>query len=155
MAVEFAEAPPVDLDLYWYEAHLVSFYDADTLTLDIDLGFGVWLKSQKVRLYRIDAWEIRGSEKKMGKAAKDFVQRAFDHAARVNGEGAVVTPLYIRTHKDRKGKYGRWLAEVFVEQPYFVDRGGGIHPYHEKSNFVRWVNLNKALVEAGHAEIME
>lgn len=92
------------MSLYEYRAVVRSIYDADTIRLDIDLGFGAWLHNQSVRLYGIDAWEIRGEEREKGLAAKEFV------------EGIVPpeTEVLIRTFKDTKGKYGRWLASIFT-----------------------------------------
>ena len=40
--------------MYEYKAQVVSVYDGDTLTVDIDLGFEVWLRKQKIRLAGID-----------------------------------------------------------------------------------------------------
>lgn len=46
--------------LYHYAAQVVSVYDGDTITVDIDLGLEVWLKGQKIRLLNIDTPEVRG-----------------------------------------------------------------------------------------------
>ena len=50
--------------------------DGDTVDVDIDLGFGVWMRKQRIRLYGIDTPESRTrdlEEKKYGLAAKDFL----------------------------------------------------------------------------------
>ena len=47
-------------NLYFYKANVTSVYDGDTITADIDLGLGVFIKKQKLRLSRIDAPELRG-----------------------------------------------------------------------------------------------
>ena len=49
--------------MYEYRAKVVSVYDADTFRVDIDLGFGIWMKNQSVRWLKIDAWEMRGEER--------------------------------------------------------------------------------------------
>lgn len=91
--------------LYEYRAEVVSVYDADTIRLDIDLGFKTWLKNTPVRLLGIDAPEIRGPEREAGLIARDALRRLFEeHPGRV----------MIRTARDSTGKYGRWLAEVYV-----------------------------------------
>ena len=62
--------------MFTYGAKLVRVVDGDTVDIDIDLGFGVWLKNERIRLYGIDTPESRTRdkvEKKFGKAAKAFV----------------------------------------------------------------------------------
>ena len=59
--------------MYQYKAVLVRVIDGDTIDVDIDLGFDVWLKKQRVRLAGIDAPESRTrnkAEKVLGLAAK-------------------------------------------------------------------------------------
>ena len=45
--------------MYEYRVDIVRVVDGDTVDVDIDLGFGVWLKKQRVRLYGIDTPESR------------------------------------------------------------------------------------------------
>ena len=89
--------------VYEYRAFVVSVYDGDTITVDIDLGFGAKLEAQKIRLFGIDAPEIRGATRPQGIAARD--------ALRDKIEGMTVT---LKTYKDKRGKYGRWLGHVFL-----------------------------------------
>ena len=92
---------------YTYRAKVKYIYDGDTWTVDIDLGFGVWLKDQKLRLFGIDTPEMRGSEKARGTKVRDYCRKV---AASHNHD------IIIETFKDEKGKYGRWLANI-----YFLD----------------------------------
>ena len=48
--------------MWIYRAIVKKVYDADTITVDIDLGFGVWLFKQSIRLLHVDALEIRGKK---------------------------------------------------------------------------------------------
>lgn len=89
--------------MYEYRATLVSIYDADTMRFDVDLGFFTWLKNQSVRLYGVNAWEIKGPEREKGLVAKGAVQGLFTTAG---------PEVIIRTYKDAKEKYGRWLGRV-------------------------------------------
>ena len=41
---------------------MVKVVDGDTVDVDIDLGFGVWLRKQRIRLYGIDTPESRTSD---------------------------------------------------------------------------------------------
>jgi len=109
---------------YEYRARIASIYDADTVRADIDLGFYIWNKNQILRLYGIDAWEVRGGEKDQGIAARDALRELMP----------VGTEVTIRTLKDKKGKYGRWLA--------FIDLDNG-------------VVVNDWLVREGHAELAD
>jgi micrococcal nuclease len=58
--------------MYEYKTKLVKVVDGDTVDVDIDLGFGVWLKKERVRIMGIDTPESRTRdkvEKVFGKAA--------------------------------------------------------------------------------------
>jgi micrococcal nuclease len=86
---------------YQYLAKVVKVVDADTLDIDLDLGFSITSR-QRVRLGRINAWEVRGEEREKGLAAKWWITeklREFDFEIAVTtGKG--------------KGKYGRYIAEI-------------------------------------------
>ena len=61
--------------MYEYKCKIRKVVDGDTVDVDIDLGFGVWLRKQRVRLVGIDTPESRTKdleEKKYGLAAKSF-----------------------------------------------------------------------------------
>ena len=85
--------------MYEYRALVIYVYDGDTVTVDIDLGFGVMLKKQKIRLLGLNTPEIRGESRPQGLISRDALRQ------RINGKWITIT-----THKDRKGKYGRWLG---------------------------------------------
>lgn len=91
-------------NLYTYRAFVSRVYDGDTVTVDIDLGFSVVLKDQTVRLYRINAPEMRGSSADKGVASRD--------ALREKVLGKWIT---LRTVKDSKEKYGRWLGDLWID----------------------------------------
>ena len=62
--------------MYEYKCRIDRVIDGDTVDVDIDLGFGVWLLKERVRMYGIDTPESRTrdlEEKKYGLAAKAFV----------------------------------------------------------------------------------
>lgn len=91
--------------MYEYMAKVLSVYDGDTIRVDIDLGFGVQMKNQSIRLLGIDTPEVRGDERPDGLVARDFVR-----------EMILDKIIMLRTFKDKKGKYGRWLAEVYYRK---------------------------------------
>jgi len=88
--------------MYEYKAVLRDIYDGDTITVDIDLGFGIWMRKQKVRLFGIDTPELRGP-----RAQPELAKRARDRVVELIG---MDNEFLLRSHKDRKGKYGRWLG---------------------------------------------
>ena len=92
--------------MYEYRCKLVKVIDGDTIDVDIDLGFGVWLKKERVRLVGIDTPESRTrdlEEKKYGLAAKEFL-------IKWTGAGE----LRLKTQKDKTGKFGRILGELWT-----------------------------------------
>ena len=48
---------------YTYNCKIVKVIDGDTVDIDIDLGFSVWLHKQRIRLYGIDTPESRTRDK--------------------------------------------------------------------------------------------
>ena len=67
--------------MYEYRCKVKRVIDGDTVDIDIDLGFGVWLKGERVRLYGIDTPESRTRdkvEKIYGLEAKKYVQKFLD-----------------------------------------------------------------------------
>ena len=93
--------------MYEYSCTIDRVVDGDTVDVDIDLGFGVWLRKERVRMYGIDTPESRTRDlvdKKYGLAAKGFVLEFLP----------VGSTQTLRTKKDDKGKFGRILGEFVV-----------------------------------------
>ena len=97
--------------MYTYRCEVVKIIDGDTVDVDIDLGFGVWLKKERIRMYGIDTPESRTrdlTEKKYGLLAKEFLTRMLDDE---NG-------ILLKTQKDAEGKFGRILGELWRTTNY-------------------------------------
>ena len=109
--------------MYEYNANIISIYDGDTVTGDIDLGFGIWIRKQKFRLIGINTPEIRtkdADEKIRGYAARDrLIELIGDKTVRIRSFG--------------KGKYGRWLVEIYIDDD-------------------ETRSVNQMLISEGHAE---
>ncbi len=91
--------------MYEYKATIIRVVDGDTCDVDIDLGFDVWVRRQRIRLFGIDTPECRTrnkAEKAHGMLAKKYVQTAL----KLGGVYA------LRTRE--KGKFGRYLGEIKV-----------------------------------------
>ena len=90
--------------MYEYRAYVKKVYDGDTVTVDIDLGFDVVLQSQKIRLLKINAPEVRGKSRPEGLVSRDALR-----------EKVLDKWITIKTKKDKKGKFGRWLGELWID----------------------------------------
>ena len=97
--------------MYEYRCKLRKVVDGDTVDIDVDLGFGVWLQDERVRLYGVDTPESRTrdlEEKKYGLAAKEYVENFLDDEW-----------LTLKTKEyDSKGKFGRILGELWRTSSY-------------------------------------
>ncbi len=83
---------------HWlYEGIVTRVYDADTITVDLDMGMRVWQKGVSVRLAGVNAPELNTVE---GKIARDAVVQLAPLGSRV----------VILSH--RFEKYGRLLATI-------------------------------------------
>ena len=108
--------------MYQYRVEIKKVVDGDTVDVDIDLGFGVWLRNERIRLYGIDTPESRTrdkEEKKYGLAAKAFLVNELKTADYV----------ILQTNKDAEGKFGRILGELWYGE----------------------VNINEKMIEEHHA----
>ena len=93
---------------YIYNAIVTHVVDGDTVDVDIDLGFDVYLKDQRIRLLGVDTPESR---------TRDELEKQFGLLAKAIVEGfcPVGEKILIETHLDLKGKYGRILGVLWVD----------------------------------------
>jgi micrococcal nuclease len=100
MAKKKATLPPSP---YTYYADVLEVYDGDTLTVTIDLGFSLTVKT-KVRLMGIDTAEMKSEDpevKKLAIASRDFIRSQ-----------ALDKKVLLKSHKP--DKYGRALADIWT-----------------------------------------
>ena len=93
--------------MYEYNCKIVRVVDGDTVDVDIDLGFGMWMHKERIRLYGIDTPESRTRdlvEKKFGYLAKDMVESFLP-------VGSIQTLV---TVQDKAGKFGRILGKFKI-----------------------------------------
>ena len=89
---------------YIYNAKITNVVDGDTVDAEVDLGFTVFVRV-RFRLYGIDTMETNDKDvakREQGLKAKQYVHNAL--------LGKDVTLESFKTDK-----YGRWLAEIFVD----------------------------------------
>ncbi len=116
--------------MYQYKAIITKVVDGDTVDVDIDLGFEVWLRNQRIRLYGIDTPESRTSDK---------VEKVFGNLAKekILSFCPVGAKIVLQTKADdSRGKYGRILGELIVDDvnvnQYMVDNSYAVE-YFGKS----------------------
>ena len=120
------------MEKYIYRAKLERVVDGDTIDALIDVGFDIWIK-KRIRYKGIDTWESRTrdlNEKKLGLAAKARNKELLESVSNKSG--------YFRIKSYGTGKYGRVLADIFVQ-----DKEGNE------------INVNQQLIKEGHAYIYE
>ena len=117
--------------MYEYRAQVINVVDGDTVDVDIDLGFDIILRDERVRIMGIDTPESRTLdrvEKLFGKLAGKRVKELLE------GDVVLCTQLN-KDGEDMRGKFGRvlgdfkvgdkLLTEILVEEGYAVAYHGG------------------------------
>jgi len=117
-----AESNPTE-PAYLYRAEVVRVVDGDTIDVDIDLGFYVWIKDQRIRLLDIDAPEVTGGTKAAGIAATDYLKGLID------GKTIIIRTVKGKDGGDREDSFGRWLGTIYLDG----------------------VNINEEMLSSGHA----
>ena len=90
---------------YIYRAKVTEVYDGDTVTVDIDLGFSVILRKQKIRLCGINAPEVKGESRELGLVTRDWLR-----------EHILGKDIILHTIRDRSEKYGRYLGIIYLPE---------------------------------------
>ena len=123
--------------MYEYRSSLVKIIDGDTIDVDLDLGFGVVLKKQRIRLHGINTPESRTrdlEEKKYGLAAKARLRELLESADTITVKTAI--------DKKARGKYGRILGTIFADNvninDKLLDEGHAIAYYGGTKNTNKW-----------------
>tara|TARA_Y100000361_G_C10864898_1_gene191193 strand:- start:103 stop:516 length:414 start_codon:yes stop_codon:yes gene_type:complete len=122
--------------MYRYKVSVVKVVDGDTVDVDIDLGFGMSYKKQRVRMLGIDTPESRTRdlvEKKFGKASKKHLKDILEQGG-----------IQLVSHD--KGKFGRILGELFIGDSSYSINQQMIDEHHA----VAYTGGNKEEIEKGH-----
>ncbi len=95
--------------MYQYKSIIQKVVDGDTLEIAIDLGLTVWIHDERIRLYGINTPEVYGVKKgspewELGNKASNFVKSVLKEK----------DEIIVETIKDKKEKYGRYLALVYL-----------------------------------------
>ena len=122
--------------MYRYKVEVTRVVDGDTVDVDVDLGFGMIYKKQRVRMMGIDTPESRTrdlEEKFYGKASKANLVRILDGK-----------DIQMVSHD--KGKFGRILGELFVGDSKYSINQQQIDEFHA----VPYYGQSKDDTEQGH-----
>ena len=103
--------------MYEYRVKILRIVDGDTVDVDIDLGFGIWIHNERVRIMGIDTPESR---------TRDSVEKLFGKAAgkrlgELLGETAILKTQINKDGEDMKGKFGRVLGDFVVDDQMATD----------------------------------
>ena len=93
--------------MHEYNVNILKVGDGDTVDGDIDLGFGCWLRNERVRIVGIDCPESRTSdriEKVFGEAAKQRL------TSLLSSEAILISQVS-KMGENMKGKFGRILGD--------------------------------------------
>jgi len=115
-----------------YDVHVVKVVDGDTVDVDIDLGFKIQLKDERVRIMGIDTPESRTSdkvEKLFGLAAKNRLYELLEKDAKLitteDKDGEDMKGKFGRILGDFRAADGRLVTEIMIEEGHCVPYFGG------------------------------
>lgn len=94
--------------LYYYAADVTDVYDGDTITVNLNLGLGIWRNGQTIRLWKVDTPEVRGATRAEGLRVRDMVRDLILH------QQVLLRTILDKRGEDQTGKFGRLLGEVLV-----------------------------------------
>ena len=101
-----------------YRCKVIKVIDGDTVDVDIDLGFDIMLRDERVRIMGIDTPESRTRdkvEKKFGLASKARLKEL------IGGKSGPILKTQInKKGEDMRGKFGRILGDFVTEDGRMV-----------------------------------
>jgi micrococcal nuclease len=115
-----------------YDVTIIKVVDGDTVDVDIDLGFGICLKEERVRIMGIDTPESRTSdrvEKLFGKAASKRLHSLLEKDAKLitteDKSGEDMKGKFGRILGDFRAADGRMVTDIMIEEGHCVAYFGG------------------------------
>ena len=114
--------------MYEYQAIIKRVVDGDTVDIDIDLGFGVILKDERVRIMGIDTPESRTrdlTEKKFGLASKERLKQLLGKKSILKCKEYDAKGKFGRVLGDFTTNDGRMVTDVLIEEGHAVAYFGG------------------------------
>ena len=122
--------------MYRYKVFVTRIVDGDTVDVDVDLGFGMIYKKQRVRMMGIDTPESR---------TRDLEEKFYGKASKANLE-RILKDQDIQMVSHDKGKFGRILGELFIGDSSYIINQQQIDEHHA----VPYFGQSKDDTEQGH-----
>ena len=119
--------------MYEYRCKVNKVIDGDTVDVDIDLGFGIILTDERVRIMGIDTPESR---------TRDKIEKLFGLASKKRLKELLSKQCVLKTEinkngEDMKGKFGRVLGDFVASDGRMITdiliKEGYAVPYHGQS----------------------
>ena len=137
--------------MYEYKCKILRVVDGDTVDIDIDLGFGIWVHKERVRMMGIDTPESR---------TRDLVEKQFGLASKVRlkellpaGSIQILKTEIDKSGEDKKGKFGRVLGDFLIERNVSGSYEQNVRVTSimiEEGHGVKYFGQNKADIEKDH-----
>lgn len=124
-----------------YDVTIVKIVDGDTVDVDIDLGFGITLRDERVRIMGIDTPESRTSDK----VEKVFGLASKKRLTELLNDNPVLITFDDKKGEDMKGKFGRVLGDFKT-----ADGRRVTDILIEEGHAVRYYGQNKELIQDEH-----
>ena len=127
--------------MYEYKVNILKVVDGETVDVDIDLGFGCWLRNERVRIVGIDCPESRTSdriEKVFGEAAKQRL------TSLLSSEATLISQVS-KMGENMKGKFGRILGDFITINDQVIST-----TLMEEGHAVAYNGGDKEAVQAQH-----
>jgi len=128
--------------MWEYRCTIVHVVDGDTVDVDIDLGFGIELKDERVRIMGIDTPESRTT---------DLIEKQFGLAATARckellpvGSTQILMSELNKEGEDMKGKFGRILGDFKLGKESYTET------MIQEGHAVRYEGQAKEDIEAEH-----
>ena len=146
--------------MYEYRCKVIKVIDGDTVDVDIDLGFDILLRDERVRIMGIDTPESRTRdkvEKKFGLASKARLKEL------IGGKSGPILKTQInKKGEDMRGKFGRILGDFVTEDgrmvtDILVEEGHAVAYFGGSKEEIQDKHManRKKLIREGHIKMSE
>jgi len=122
--------------MYRYKVEVTRIVDGDTVDVNVDLGFGMVYRKQRVRMMGIDTPESR---------TRDLEEKFYGKQSKYHLEN-ILKDKDIELLSHDKGKFGRILGELFIGSSAYSINQQMIDEYHA----VPYFGQSKEDTEQGH-----
>ncbi len=129
--------------MYEYKGTVNKVIDGDTVDVDIDLGFGIVLTDERVRIMGIDTPESRTRnkiEKLFGLAAKQRLKELLS-------KQCILKTEINKDGEDMKGKFGRVLGDFISDNgrlvtDIMIEEGHAVAYHGQSKNDIKSAHLD-------------